>query len=197
MELAFLPSPNPLLSPSPSPPLPFLLPPHRPRRRRPFLARASSGPGPPPGGLPWQRLSRSIRRGSHRFWLDFGAAVKKETGFDVDDANAKLRELAASVMERAKLNEAAAARLRSELLPAFLDWNRWERWKVMLELCMGMAFPGSPISYRNVALVSKVFWCSRTSSGYGYFASQSFISFCSHVLMFCHVQASLESCICT
>ncbi|XP_030471573.1 ATP-dependent zinc metalloprotease FTSH 12, chloroplastic [Syzygium oleosum] len=129
MELAFLPSPNPLLSPSPSPPLPFLLPPHRSRRRRPFLARASSGPGPPPGGLPWQRLSRSIRRGSHRFWLDFGAAVKKETGFDVDDANAKLRELAASVKERAKLNEAAAARLRSELLPAFLDWNRWERWK--------------------------------------------------------------------
>lgn len=136
MELAFLPSTKPLLSP---PPLPFLLPPRRSRRRHPFRVCASSSPGPP-FGLPWQRLSRSIQRGSDRFWLNFGAAVKKETGFDVGDANARLRELAASVKERTKLSEAAVARLRSELLPAFLDWNRWERWKVMLEICRDMAF---------------------------------------------------------
>ncbi|XP_030523971.1 ATP-dependent zinc metalloprotease FTSH 12, chloroplastic isoform X2 [Rhodamnia argentea] len=132
MELAFLPSPNPLLSPSPSPspspPLPFSLPPHSSRRRHPFRVRASSSPGPP-FGLPWQRLSRSIRRGSDRFWLNLGDAVKKETGFDVEEANAKLRELATLVKERIKLNEADVARLRSQWLPAFLDWNRWERWK--------------------------------------------------------------------
>ncbi|KAL3737463.1 hypothetical protein ACJRO7_026260 [Eucalyptus globulus] len=131
MELAFLPSPNPLLSPpSPSPPpLPFLLPPRRALRRRPSRVRASSAPGPP-SGLPWHhRLSRSIRRGSDRFFLNFGAAVKKETGFDPEAANAKLRELAALVKDRAQPSEAAVARLRSELLPAFLDWNRWDRWK--------------------------------------------------------------------
>ncbi|XP_056165275.1 disease resistance protein TAO1-like [Syzygium oleosum] len=81
MELAFRPSPNPLRSPSPSPPLPFNLRPKRSRHGHPFRVRASSNPGPP-FGLPSQHLSRSIRRGSHRFWLNFGVTVKKETGFN-------------------------------------------------------------------------------------------------------------------
>ncbi|XP_048136665.1 LOW QUALITY PROTEIN: disease resistance protein TAO1-like [Rhodamnia argentea] len=81
MELAFLPSPNPLLSPSPSPPLPFNLTPKCSRHGHPFRVCASSNPGPP-FGLPWQCLSRSFPRGSGRLGLNFGAAVKKETGFN-------------------------------------------------------------------------------------------------------------------
>ncbi|KAI6684848.1 hypothetical protein NL676_030761 [Syzygium grande] len=81
MDLAFLPSPSPLRSPSPSLPLPFNLRPKRSCHGHPFRVRASSNPGPP-FGLPSQHLSRSIRRGSHRFWLNFGVTVKKETGLN-------------------------------------------------------------------------------------------------------------------
>ncbi|KAF8038740.1 hypothetical protein BT93_B1326 [Corymbia citriodora subsp. variegata] len=81
MELAFLPSPNPLLLPSPSPPLPFNLPPKLSRHGHPFRVSASSNSGPP-FRLPWQHLSQSFQRSSGRLWLNFGVIVKKETGFN-------------------------------------------------------------------------------------------------------------------
>ncbi|PKI65540.1 hypothetical protein CRG98_014040, partial [Punica granatum] len=52
-----------------------------------------------------------------------------ETGLDVDEANTKARELAGRVTERVMVDEAELTRFRTELLPAFLQWNRWERWK--------------------------------------------------------------------
>lgn len=58
--------------------------------------------------------------------------MKKETGFDVEEAGAKARELAGKVMERVMMYDDEITRLRTELLPAFLQWNRWERWKVIL-----------------------------------------------------------------
>lgn len=61
--------------------------------------------------------------------------MKKETGFDVEEASAKARELAGKVMERVRVEEAGFNRLKTELVPAFLQWNRWERWKVMHNCC--------------------------------------------------------------
>lgn len=93
-----------------------------------FRVRSSSSPE----WSDWQRLSQSIQRGSHRFWSKCGDSLKKETGFDVEEAGAKARELAGKVMERVMMYDDEITRLRTELLPAFLQWNRWERWKVIL-----------------------------------------------------------------
>ncbi|OWM81080.1 ATP-dependent zinc metalloprotease FTSH 12, chloroplastic [Punica granatum] len=138
MDLAFLQSSGSPLSSSPQlsqsfpTPVRFLSPSHRragiTRRRRhtfSFRVRSSSSPD----WSDWQRLSQSIQRGSERFWSKCRDSLKMETGLDVDEANTKARELAGRVTERAKVDEAELTRFRTELLPAFLQWNRWERWK--------------------------------------------------------------------
>ncbi|XP_048136664.1 TMV resistance protein N-like [Rhodamnia argentea] len=81
MAVAFLPSPNPLLFPSPSPPFPSCLPPKRSRHGRPVRVHASSSPGHP-FGPPRQRLSRLFPSSSGRLALNFAIGVKRETGFN-------------------------------------------------------------------------------------------------------------------
>lgn len=71
---------------------------------------------------PWLRLSDSIRRGSNRFSQKFGDSLKKETGFDVDVVNARAKELANKA--HTQFDE-----FRTLVLPHFIQWNKWDRWK--------------------------------------------------------------------
>lgn len=82
-----------------------------------------------PDGFSWQSLTRSIRRGSERFWSDFGESVKKETGFDLKEANVTVGEFVGRIGDGLKKGGTELERFRTELLPEFVSWNRWERWK--------------------------------------------------------------------
>ncbi|KAK9152476.1 hypothetical protein Syun_010785 [Stephania yunnanensis] len=74
---------------------------------------------------PWSRISRSVRRSLG----DFGELVKKETGFDSEGVNVKVGEVVGRLKGFGEKGEGAFDRVRFELVPAFADWNRWERWK--------------------------------------------------------------------
>ncbi|GKV29441.1 hypothetical protein SLEP1_g38368 [Rubroshorea leprosula] len=57
-------------------------------------------------GLPWHK----------RFWSNIGESVKKETGFDLGEANVKASEFGRSVKEVVKKGEDEFARFSTELL---------------------------------------------------------------------------------
>ncbi|KAM2392976.1 hypothetical protein ACFX1X_036389 [Malus domestica] len=113
-------------------PLLFNLPTkHRPKisRQKPTFRVMASVNSNGPDGFSWQSLTRSIRRGSERFWSDFGESVKKETGFDLKEANVTVGEFVGRVGDGLKKGGTELERFRTELLPEFVSWNRWERWK--------------------------------------------------------------------
>ncbi|KAG4111878.1 hypothetical protein ERO13_D13G128800v2 [Gossypium hirsutum] len=95
--------------------------------RRRLNIRASSSSANPSGSgsnaFSWLRL------GSQKFWFKFGESVKKETGFDLDEANVRVGELVGRVNQGLRKGEGEFNRLRTELLPEFVSWNRWDRWK--------------------------------------------------------------------
>ena len=95
-----------------------------------FRASASLNPG----GFSWNDIVQSFQNGSKRFWLKFGDVVKKETGFDLEDANRKVVEFVEKIKDEANKIGAELERLRTEGVPAFVSWNRWERWKVIYPL---------------------------------------------------------------
>ncbi|XP_021299489.1 ATP-dependent zinc metalloprotease FTSH 12, chloroplastic [Herrania umbratica] len=103
-----------------------------PTRRR-LKIRASSSSANPGGsgsnGFSWFSLARSFRLGSELFWSKFGESVKKETGFNLDEANVRVNELVGRVKEGFRKGEGEFTRLWTELVPEFVSWNRWERWK--------------------------------------------------------------------
>lgn len=137
MDLAIPYKPNPLLSSSnPLVKTTFLQIPtkHRPRisRQKPVFRVYSSANSNVPGGFSWQRLARSVLVGSERFSSKLGESVKKETGFDLNEAIMKVDELVDRVKDGVKKGDDELTRFRTELLPQFVEWNRWERWKVML-----------------------------------------------------------------
>ncbi|KAK3217754.1 hypothetical protein Dsin_011724 [Dipteronia sinensis] len=136
MELAVPYRPNPLLSSSSKSltkttllQVPAIK--HRPRisRQRPVFRVCSSANPDGSGGFSWQSLRRSVRVGSERLWSKMGESVKKETGFDFDEANVKVTELVGRVKVELKKGESELTRFRTELVPAFVEWNRWELWK--------------------------------------------------------------------
>ncbi|KAM2511932.1 ATP-dependent zinc metalloprotease FTSH 12, chloroplastic [Malus sylvestris] len=113
-------------------PLLFNLPTkHRPKisRQKPTFRVMASVNSNGPDGFSWQSLTRSIRRGSERFWSDFGESVKKETGFDLKEANVTVGEFVGRIGDGLKKGGTELERFRTELLPEFVSWNRWERWK--------------------------------------------------------------------
>jgi len=59
-----------------------------------------------------------------------GESVKKETGFDLDEAHVKVSELAGRVKGELEKGQSQLARFRTELVPAFVEWNQWDQWKV-------------------------------------------------------------------
>lgn len=98
-----------------------------PTRRRLKIRASSSSANPSGSGsnaFSWLRL------GSQKFWSKFGESVKKETGFDLDEANVKVGQLVGRVNQGLRKGEGEFNRLRTELLPEFVSWNRWDRWKV-------------------------------------------------------------------
>ncbi|XP_068320026.1 ATP-dependent zinc metalloprotease FTSH 12, chloroplastic [Pyrus communis] len=113
-------------------PLLFNLPTkHRPKisRQKPTFRVMASVNSNGPDRFSWQSLTGSIRRGSERFWSDFGESVKKETGFDLKEANVTVGDFVGRVRDGLKKGGTELERFRTELLPEFVSWNRWERWK--------------------------------------------------------------------
>lgn len=55
--------------------------------------------------------------------------MKKETGFDMDDAIVKVDEFVGRVREQVKKGESELVQVRDRLVPEFMNWNKWERWK--------------------------------------------------------------------
>ena len=100
---------------------------HRPN----FRVLASASPNGS-DGFSWLRLTQSVRRGSERLWSKLGESVKKETGFDLEDANVKVGEFVGRAKEGVSKGRGELERFRTELVPEFVSWNRWERWKVIL-----------------------------------------------------------------
>ncbi|KAF3946426.1 hypothetical protein CMV_027302 [Castanea mollissima] len=81
-------------------------------------------------GFSWLRLTQSVRRGSEQLWSKLGESAKKETGFDLEDANVKVGEFVGRAKEGVSKGQGELERFRTELVPEFVSWNRWERWKV-------------------------------------------------------------------
>ncbi|XP_057725689.1 ATP-dependent zinc metalloprotease FTSH 12, chloroplastic isoform X1 [Arachis stenosperma] len=139
------PNPNPFLLPSPplnpvvvplNPNLFALTTPRCPKtlRRKLKLRASSTSAADPDGGgdggaSSWSNISRSLRRGSKRFWLKFGEMVKKETGFDLGDGNAKVGEFVGRVRDEVETSGDELGRSGTHWVSEFLDWNRWEHWK--------------------------------------------------------------------
>lgn len=118
-----------LLFSRPFSPLPSNYRPKLSRQKQLFpRAFASSNPNGP-GGFSWLSLSQSIRRASERFLSKFGDSVKKETGFDLEDVNVGVSGFVDQIQEMAKNGDTQFNRFRSELVPEFINWNKWDRWK--------------------------------------------------------------------
>ncbi|PHT52937.1 ATP-dependent zinc metalloprotease FTSH 12, chloroplastic [Capsicum baccatum] len=104
------------------------------RRRRPtFIASSSSSSSSSspsnPEGFSWLQLSQSIRRSSERFLNVLSDSVKKETGFDFEDAKLKVVEFSGRAVDSAKSGQILLQHFQSELFPEFLNWNKFESWK--------------------------------------------------------------------
>ncbi|KAJ0098539.1 hypothetical protein Patl1_20814 [Pistacia atlantica] len=134
MDISIPFKPNPLLSSSNSLTKAVPFPKrqtHRPRisRQNPIFRVYSSANPNGSAGFSWPSIARSIEVGSERFWSNFGQSVKRETGFDFEEANVKVGELVGRVKNGVKKGEVEFTRFRTVLVPEFVDWNRWERWK--------------------------------------------------------------------
>ncbi|KAJ9164490.1 hypothetical protein P3X46_024062 [Hevea brasiliensis] len=138
MNLAVPHKPNPLLYPSTllvqtsqNPIFLQFTPRCKPRvsRQKPIFRIYSSANPNGSDGLSWPSLTRAFRLGSERFLLKLRESVNRETGFNMDWVNVKMGEFLELAKDRAKKGEAELNRFRTELLPEFGNWNRWERWK--------------------------------------------------------------------
>ncbi|XP_043688912.1 ATP-dependent zinc metalloprotease FTSH 12, chloroplastic isoform X2 [Telopea speciosissima] len=104
---------------------------HRTRhcRLKPLFRVSASSNGNGSEDFSWFSVSHAIRRGSERFLTNFGEFVKKETGFDFEETNVEVVRFLGKVRDTSKKGEAVFDRFRSEWIPEFVDWNKWERWK--------------------------------------------------------------------
>uniref|UniRef100_A0A1J3ISD5 ATP-dependent zinc metalloprotease FTSH 12, chloroplastic n=1 Tax=Noccaea caerulescens TaxID=107243 RepID=A0A1J3ISD5_NOCCA len=81
------------------------------------------------GGFSWVRLTQSLRIFVERIGEKIGETVKKETGFDSEDANARVDEFVGRVKDSVQKGEHEFTRFKTETVPSFIDWNKWEHWK--------------------------------------------------------------------
>lgn len=56
--------------------------------------------------------------------------MKKETWFDLEGVNVEVKGFAGRVREVAKKGQTEFESFKTQLLPEFIDWNKWDRWKV-------------------------------------------------------------------
>ncbi|KAK4398751.1 ATP-dependent zinc metalloprotease FTSH 12, chloroplastic [Sesamum angolense] len=99
------------------------------RQKRFVISASSASSSSGPEGFSWLRLSQSIRRGSQRFFENLGESLKKETGFNLEDAMVRVDEISGRASDSVRKAQDAVERVNSELLPQFVSWNKWERWK--------------------------------------------------------------------
>ncbi|KAK7257004.1 hypothetical protein RIF29_30663 [Crotalaria pallida] len=133
MDLIFQSRPYPfLISSSPLTPTSqnpiFLTPRHRTTattrtRKLKFRASASAGSN----GSSWPDITESLRRGSKRFWANFGEMVKKETGFDLEGYGNV--DKVGEVVDGVKTRGDELGKFGANWVSEFVDWNRWEHWK--------------------------------------------------------------------
>ncbi|ESQ27162.1 hypothetical protein EUTSA_v100180710mg, partial [Eutrema salsugineum] len=81
------------------------------------------------GGFSWLRLARSLRIGVERIGEKIGESVKKEIGFDSEEAGARVDEYVGRVKNSVQKGQHQLDRLKNETVPSFIDWNKWEHWK--------------------------------------------------------------------
>ena len=118
--------PNPILFKLPSKPRPKI------SRQRPGFRVLAASNSNGSNGFSWLSLSRSLQQGSARFWSNLGESLKKETGFDLDNANLKVNEFAGRVRDGLKIGGNELERFRNDVWPEFVNWNKWQYWKVIL-----------------------------------------------------------------
>ncbi|CAI9263169.1 unnamed protein product [Lactuca saligna] len=88
------------------------------RRKSGFRVSASVNPDGSEDGSAWTKFSRSIRRSSEVLLDKFGDSLKKETGFDLQDANARISGFVGGTQDSVL-----------KYLTQFSAWNDWQRWK--------------------------------------------------------------------
>ncbi|KAJ0256660.1 ATP-dependent zinc metalloprotease FTSH 12 [Hirschfeldia incana] len=81
------------------------------------------------GGFSWLRLTQTLRVGVERIGEKIGESVKKETGFDPEEAGARVDEYVGRVKDSVMKGQGELTRFRTETVPSFIDWNKWEHWK--------------------------------------------------------------------
>ncbi|XP_021741264.1 ATP-dependent zinc metalloprotease FTSH 12, chloroplastic-like [Chenopodium quinoa] len=108
------------------PPLPCRRKKFKSSRPRPLFIASASGNS---NGFSWDKLSGSIRRGSDRFLTKFGESVMKETGIDSGDAQKFISQVSSRVDGAVSYFGAGFNRFRFELVPEFINWNKWGNWK--------------------------------------------------------------------
>lgn len=89
-------------------------------------ASSASSSSSGPEGFPWLQ---SIRRGSQRFLENLGPSVRKELGLNLDDVTVRVADVSVRTRESARKARDTVERVRCELLPRFVNWNKWELWK--------------------------------------------------------------------
>ncbi|XAR57608.1 hypothetical protein NMG60_11025806 [Bertholletia excelsa] len=99
------------------------------RRKQPHIRAFASNNPSGPRDFSWLSLSRSFRRGGERFLSKFRDSVKKETRFDLEDANVKFASLRGQIGDAAIGVEAELDKFRSEVVFPFINWNNWKHWK--------------------------------------------------------------------
>lgn len=113
---------------------------HRVTRKNPifrvYASESSNGSSSNNGGgFSWVRLTQSLRVGVERIGEKIGKSVKKETGFDPEEAGARVDEYVGRVKDIVKKGQGELTRFRTEIVPSFIDWNKWEHWKVSCSAC--------------------------------------------------------------
>lgn len=99
--------------------------PHSKLKRRRLIFRASSSSATPNGSTWLQRLSQSVLRD----WEHLLDNLKKETGFDLDDANVKVSGFVQGATHSLTNCQTHFHRFTTHSFPSFLDWHKWDRWK--------------------------------------------------------------------
>ncbi|KAL1205616.1 ATP-dependent zinc metalloprotease FTSH 12 [Cardamine amara subsp. amara] len=100
------------------------------QRFRVYASESSSGSSSNnDGGFSWVRFTQSLRVGAERIGEKIGASVKKETGFDSEEASTRVDEYVSRVKDSVQKSQHELTRFKTEIVPSFIDWNKWEHWK--------------------------------------------------------------------
>ncbi|CAA0842133.1 ATP-dependent zinc metalloprotease FTSH 12-chloroplastic [Striga hermonthica] len=98
-------------------------------RRKRSIISASSSSSSGPQGFSWPHLLQSIRRGSQRFLENLGKSAERVTGINLEDIKARVDDISSNARESARQAKDELEQVNLEMMPQFVSWNKWERWK--------------------------------------------------------------------